>query len=518
MSNNTFSAEDYQIILNCNKLIHLWHPALSHHVTWQPEEGSITVYENEHSAEDEYSVEDEHSAFGEDLKTLLIHCEKFHALIAKRLQDLSEIAASNLPQLYKKAQMLHGLHLLLTHYHKNIYRKAEYCATKIVELATANNEAPLIILIDSVLQELLNSKQQISQLQKMQELLLNKMYATTIPCTLALNAASENVPIIVKMPRQIEIGQFMHSNGPVSIRAYLTSDDLPLLQPMTPLLADLTTIQFYWKNKAVPVLLQAYPRWPTETNISTMTLAEFQTCPEGAHCRFTDFTTTSSMGIVPYQQPFLATTLCGPFAKPAMQSLLPRYFQAMVEIAKAHHCYQVVCFIPFDFTLIAHAMGFYSDKDDEKSRYQQMLEQFVANNQSLELLDESVNQFGESEELCRPVYFPLNEIATRTAHLEGLGHITTYAEVINKMPLFPHNRDEGIIPDPCGFMAKPICSFFNAIRNQQITGKTVPMLGRTYLSETVDYIWLTDNQTLIGIGESSHLASTEQKMVTRFLK
>ncbi len=506
MPNNTFSAEEIQTILNCNKLLHLWHPALSKHITWQQNDGSIEVFE------------DEHSAFDEDLTTLLIHCRKFQNLVAKRLQNLPEITALNLPQLYKKAQILHGMHFLLRHYHDNIYTKAAYCATKITESTITDNETPLINLVESLLEELLKSKNQISQLQEKQQALLNKIYVTTFPLTTGLNAMNGNISAVIFTPRQLEISHFTHKDQLVSIRAHLTADNNAFLQPTTPWFADLTTFQFYQQNKAVPVLLLAYPRWPTETNISAMTITQFQACPDGARERLAHFSANSTIGILPYQQPLLATTLCGPFAEPEQQSLLSHYFQAMVEIAKAHHCYQVVCFIPFDFTLIAHAMGFYSDNVAEKTRCQDMLAQALANKQALELLDDSENQFEGNEELCHPVYFPLSEIATRKVHLEGLEHVTTYAEAIDKMSLFHRNPEEGIIPDPYGFMTKPICSFFNAIKRRQITGRAVPTLGKTYLSEKVDYIWLTDNQTLLGIGESSHLPSTDRKMMTRILK
>lgn len=513
MLNYTFSPEENQIILNCNILLHLWHPGLSDRIQWHREDGSISVSQNKDLP------------YEEDVMALQIHCEDFQKLITKRLLSFKDSTSQNLRQLYDKAQMLQGMRLLLDNYHQVLVRKALYCISQFSSASTTE-ETPIasiarLKLGEGLLDLLQKGKSQLIALEKIQQRLLSKTYIITLAATSELNEISESQPIAIQLPRPIKIGQFTHLDKSICIQAHLMLEPTALARPTTPLLADLTTIQFQPldESEAIPVLLMAYPRWSTDSHVPSITLTEFKACPGGAKDRLARFTSLSSIGVLPYETPSLATTLCGPFAKDELRPLLPRYFQAMIEIAKAHHCYQVVCFIPFDFTLIAHAMGFYSSNRDEQDWCQKESEKAIINNLLPELLAENENQFEEGEELCRPVFFPLNEIATRKVHFGNKGHVTTtYAEVIEKMPLFNNNHGKEIIPDPYGFMTKPVCTLYQAIRKREITGKHLRSFGSTYYSEATHYEWLADNQALLSIGESTHLQPQDRTNVARILK
>ncbi len=512
MPNITFSQKENQTILNCNLLLHLWHPELSERIQWHREDGSIHISENNDLP------------YEEDIMALLIHCDDFQKLIAKRLTSFTELTSQSLRQLYEKSQTLHGMRLLLNNYQRIIIGKAVHCIS-LLRGASATDETPYapmarLKLGEDLLNVLQDGQKQLATLARIQQRVLSKMHVVTFQITTELNEVSESQPGYLLLPRQVEIGQFMHSDNPINIRAHLMVESAALSNPSTPLLADLTTIQFHLQSEAIPVLLMAYPRWSTEINVPSITLTEFRACPGGARDRLARFTTASSVGALPYETPYLATTLCGPFAEDNQRPMLPYYFQAMVEIAKAHHCYQVVCFIPFDFTLIAHAMGFYSNNMEENAWCENELYQAIINNKAPELLTDTENHFEGDEELCRPVFFPLSEIATRTVHLASeLGsRVTTYAKEIEKTALFNNTHGEGILPDPYGFLAKPVCSFFHAIRKQSLTGKPLRKISSTSQTEEADYAWLADEQALLSIGESTHLQPDDRTIVARILK
>lgn len=494
--------EAEQIIIdNANRLMQRWDPknpatARLHMTTMQ----TIEVYP------------DNDSSYLEDLLTLNIFFEDFTQLIKKRIQAISKPENPDLQKHYELSQLYLGLRLLNTNISDILYEKVDVLKQNVLAASTLNksDRKP----INKVLNELNTSL--ISLLYLQLEIAANhkinlfdvRMVEQGIydPTGLRAPLFSSSYRLINKL---ITLSEFEHNHINYEIVAQLQASFSSKLQTGFSF-SNITRFSLLENNELVPVCMAVYPRW-VEFNYhdTPITLPEFETCKEGANDRFSKCENMS------YTLPQLAVTLTGQFAE---SKQLPLFFQAMVEIAKNHHCYEIALFIPNNFVLKAHAFGFYSKDKTLQQSFINFIEEQLADREPVPLMPEEVNQFLNEHELMQPVYFSLQSLKECPVYLTERGVKTTYDELCRNQPLFDGKKTNGILPDFFNFLQKPFCSFYELAKKRALTGNMPSMTSCTLNKSITDANWLKKDNDLIAIGEASSKPQLQRTTSWRVLR
>ncbi|MGE3320144.1 MAG: hypothetical protein AB7I18_12700 [Candidatus Berkiella sp.] len=497
-----------QITLNdTNRLMHLWDLSSTdrHRLRYQPGQG-IEVH-----GDDEVS-------YLEDLLALSVHCEDLVKVLYKALNAIPKVPSS-LQNVYTVGQQYQGIRSLLAKVTAML--RDQYHAIALRALNTTPLQHP-----QGVLQAATELSTAIIALDDLQIVTAFRqkvfLFETNFIYGIVTNADGQFqndfvAPVIRN--KELTVARFQKDDTIFEFKGRLTANFSQSLPSTLPTFANLTRFRLLQEDGVVPIDMSVYPKWAKIGERGTlMTLPQFETCHQGANDYVRSFTEKDLAGLLTYQLPSLAVILSGPFADPLNSEVLPFYFQAMVEIAKNHHCFQVELFIPFDFITYAYAFGFYSNENTEQELCKKAVELQLAHKQPISLLPEAIAQFQGNEELLIPVYFPIDAVNTRPVYFTKQGITTTYGKLCQQLSLFKDAPTNSILPDPYGLLARPFCSAYQAMQKSKIEGKPIPRTVASYQQELTDSNWFARERDLMSIGEATHIEPAQAKKTVRILR
>lgn len=489
-----FSTSEHATLHDANRLVHIWDVSSNncHRLRYQPQQG-IEIHG------------DDQQSYLEDLLALSVHCEDLAEVVKKALQAIPK-TASSLQSFYNISQQYQGLRVLLHKITAAIYPKSE------ILIQNALNNPPLPIS-DSFVQVVIELRNNLNSLNHCRLLAAAShklfLYDTMYIFGIVTNEENELQTSFMSpylSGKEFTVATVQVEDNLFELKGRVDANFAAHYQPtLLPALTNMTRFKLMNADGGVAVEMSVYPKWTNDIRGCLMTLPQFQQCPHGAHDYVRSLTEQHSSGVLTYQPPCLAAVLNGPFASAENSDVLPLYFQAMVEIAKNHHCYQVELFIPYDFMPYAYAFGFYSEEKGEQELCEQIVKLSSTHKRRVSLKHEIVNRFEGGDELLLPVYFPLDELNTREVHFTEQGVKTTYGEICRQQSLFKDASPNSILPDPYGLLARPFLSIYQAINKQKIDGKPIPRTVSSYQKELTDTRWLTKQCDLQSIGEASHI-------------
>lgn len=504
------NTEDQTIIDNINVLVHVWQPAASTMSRISSINGQIII--NDRGKLD----------FQNDLMALTIQCEDFNAFIKRRATALK--AAPFIPNLqtyYALGQRYQGLLTLAANINNVIFDKF-YIFLEHIE-ASSEKLTQIEYEVVQRLSELL-----VDEFRRTEHLLLeiaaSRQFALTEILNVYGNVISENGDIQQVFEghnlinRRILMGEFTLGQTVIQIKAQLQAHFSSTIPSQLPAFSNVTNFHFQISNSMIPILMSMYPLFSAYDQKKPITLSQFRLGLNDAHAAVKAQALPNITGNLMYQPPQLAVTLSGPFAQAGYATTLPLYFQAMVEIAKNHHCYQIVLYTPFDFADIAFALGFHPKEHENVTSSQARVAKQLSQKKAVQLLPDDTNQYVNQQELMQPLYFPLGEIATRKVYFPEKGETTTYAQLIEKLALFKHTTSNTILPDPYGLMARPFSLGMRALQTRELTGKGFKRDVASFQTEIVDANRLLIDKELAELGEGCFTKSTDPKQMTRISK
>ncbi len=490
-----------QIILdNANRLMHTWDPQNPSFARLRTNnEGIIEVFQKSDEP------------FQEDLITLQMFFEDFLVLVQKRKNTIQELETLDLQALYQRSQLFQGLRQLIASINDNVSEKIETLNNTV--LAALDN----LDEVDSniVKKMLVDLSQLLRTLAYLQLVLAARHKLTLFDIRLVehqvVDPTGQRSEVLfthnILINKLISLSEFEYNDNNLEIVAQLHASFSANLQPHFSF-SNITCFSFYKNGELIPSNMIVYPRWDINDE-TALTLSQFQACRGGANQRFSKSVRTH------YKPPQLAVVLTGQFAQ---SQELPFYFQAMVEIAHNHHCYEIALYIPNDFMLKAHAYGFYSKNEALQQLCQDTVEQQLFDEEPVPLLLDEINQYQGEHELLTPVYFRIEAMAHRPVYLTESGVTTTYSELCRTQPLFKREKKNSILPDHFGLLARPFCSYFELMRNLEITGYMPSMQSCSLEKSVTDANWLKKEKDLTAIAEASSLQPLEQNTTIRLLR
>lgn len=500
-----FSSSEQSTLDDANRLMHVWDLASSdcHRLRYLPEQG-IEIHG------------EEQETYLEDLLALSVHYEDLTKVVNKALDNFKKSPRS-LQNHYAIGQQYQGLRALLHKMASAIDPKAEILIERTLD-------SLFLLSSRSAVQAAIELRKAMRSLNELQLLAAANhklfLYETKYILGVVTNewgAVQTTFVTPYMTSKELTVATVQIEDTTYELKGRLEANfAYPL--PRHPTFTNTTRFRLIQEDGAVPIEMSVYPKWAKDVNGYLMTLPQFQQCPQGAHDYVRSFTEQDSSGVLSYQPPSLAVVLTGPFANPENSDVLPIYFQAMVEIAKNHHCYQVELFIPFDFITHAYALGFYSTEKKEQALCKEAVELQLAHKRPISLLPEELNQFEGNEELLLPVYFPLDELNTRPVYFTEQGLTTTYGELSRQLSLFKKAPSNSILPDPYGLLARPFCSIYQAINKRRIDGKPIPTTVSSYQKELTDSHWIKNEHDLVAVGEATHIQPDKINKTVRILR
>lgn len=500
--------EDQIVIDNTNLLIHEWEPLSQNKSRVLSDEGMLTV--DAHERLD----------FQNDLMALNIYYEDFNALLKKRAAALKVPFVPNLQTYYTLGQRYQGLLALAAKVHSIIFDK---CYDLLVHIGNLSEKLSQVEceVIQSITKLLVDEHRKTNHLlleiTASKQFLLTEIlhvYGYVTLDTGEIQQVFEGHNLIM---RRILMGEFKIGQTMIQIKAQLQAQFSTTIPSTLPTFSSLVNFHFHQNNTMIPILMSMYPRISTLDHATPITLQQFSLCSDDAVATVNAQVAAHQCGRLHYSSPQLAVALSGPLAEDIYADKLPWYFQAMVEIAKNHHCHQIVLYTPNDFADIAFAFGFHPREHEKITTSQQNVKTHLTNKTRVPRLPASVNVYANQVALMQPLYFPLGELDSRKVYFTEKDEVTTYAKLIEKLTLFKQTTSNSILPDPYKLMARPFSPTFQALRKREITGKNFRSDVAGYVNGRLDANSLKENKELAALGEGAHIQSTEPKSIFRIL-
>lgn len=507
MSGFEVTAAEQVTLDNHNRLIHQWQPGSQENDRLRYNLEGVEIYHDR--IEDPYQ---------EDLVTLLIHFEDLGALVTRRVNAIEDPQTLGIHDLYQLGQLYQGLRVLLAQSDELLHPKCEMLIAK-AQATLPHLDVADQIIVQKLVIDLRSAMLNYTRLQL--EIAANQKSATfdtKLIYSLVTIPAGQPLPFSFVTPittnKEIRIADVERDPFRIEITTKLHFSFSLNLPQARPTFADLSYFYFYVDGERLPISMLAYPKWPSFTTTpKAMKVRDFQACPEGAQQYFRSRTNLESSGVISYQVPQLAVLLAGPYANDAYAEQLPYFFQAMVEIAKRYHCYDIALYIPNDFTVRAHAYGFYSFDEEIQQLCENVVQEKLANQQPVPLLTPDTNAFEDEEELLKPVFFAVGSSNTRPVYVTEQGISTTYDKLCQE-PLF---NEQSILPNPYGMLSRPFCSIYEALLMRE-RGQPIPTRVSGFKTEASDINWIKNDEELIGLGEASHLQPGTKSHSLRVLR
>lgn len=505
------NTKDQTIIDNINVLVHVWQPAASTMSRVSSNNGLIIINDSDKLD------------FQNDLMALTIQCEDFNAFIKRRAAELKAAPfITNLQTYYALGQRYQGLLTMAANINTIIFDK---CYNFLAHIQTSSEKRSQVE--NEVIKRI--SELLVDEFRKTDHLLLEITASRQIALTEILdnygNPISENGNIqqvsegYNLINRWILMGEFQRGQTIIQIKAQLQAHFSSSFPPQMPAFSNVTNFLFKINDSVIPIIMSMYPLFDADVQKKPITLSQFRLGPNGAHAAVKAQALPNISGNLMYQPPQLAVTLSNHFTQPNYATKLPLYFQAMVEIAKNHHCYQIVLYTPFNFADIAFAFGFHPKEREKVTSSQARVEKQLSQKKAVQLLPDNTNQYVNQQVLMQPLYFPLGEIATRKVYFTEKGESTTYARLIDKLAFFnKHTTNNTILPDPYGLMARPFSLGMRALQMRELTGKGFKRDVARFQTEIIDANRLQNDKALAELGEGCFTKSTDPKQMTRIFK
>lgn len=507
MSGFEVTAAEQVTLNNHNRLIHQWQPGSQENDRLRYIPDGIEIYHDQ--LEDLYQ---------EDLVTLIIHFEDLGALLTKRVNAISHPETMGVHDLYQLGQLYQGLRVLLAQSDELLHPKCETLIAK-AQATLHHLDAADQIIVQNLVIDLISEMSNYAKLQlKIATNQKSATFDTKLVYGLVTTPAGQPLPFSYVAPittnKEIVIADVERAQCRIEITVKLQCN-FSLILPLTrPTFTDLSRFLFYKDGERLPIAMLAYPKWPSFTTTpKAMKVSDFQACPEGAEQYFRSKAKIESSGVLTYQAPQLAALITGNYVADTFLGDLPYFFQAMVEIAKHYHCYDIALYIPNDFIVKAYAYGFYSVDKEVQELCENVVQEQFAKREPVPLLAADTNAFEDDEELLSPVFFAVGESGNRPIYLSEKGVKTTYDNLCQQ-PLF---NSDPILPNPYGMLTRPFCSVYDALIKRE-RGHPIPTRVGSFETISSDINWIKQDEDLIGLGEASHLQPDNKSRALRVLR
>lgn len=445
-------------------------------------------------------------SFAQEKLVVLWHWSKFAAFIEKRFDEVESLPAKDIPTLYAKGQIMQGIlflsqkliaHIWMMNEAMSLHEKMNNLTLDersfVAQLQLAQDWNAMLAQTQMLLEEL----------AARQKLTLNRVQLVQIQMPFIDNSVEQIVVTAVPTLAPIKFEIANHTRAKVRIFAHFTQKCNYFSEHKGALFSDEITISVFQNDELMPVFLGVYPGWSDAKNNQYKPCFNMleTSCDYGPSIRICDQFEKYGTGVLFYQPTDLIVTLKGMHSEYSASNLFS-HFQFMIELAQLHDYARVILYAPHMFSAKAYAMGFYSDDNEQPSlAFQQEQVEFAANrNKIVGELDEKFLQLNDCyEEILRPFYFNLDEVAVRRVHLTEKNITFTYQSMMKKVKYIEvEKHPQGILPNYYQIPTQPYYATYKQ-RSQRI-GKLKPQ-KLTFNYEKLDYSRLQDEKRLQTIGE-----------------